>query len=191
MSKSYSAACRHLALAAALVTASASSQAANLFTNGSFETGDSSSWGEEGGALVTDADAHTGSFAFSGFSGDAVTQTFAAVSTTDITELSFWGKHSDGLYDLVLLSYSDSSSANIIVNTLGGSDDWTYVNITGQLEAGKSLVSFQIYGTSPDAALLDDFVLTGPMPAVPEPSTCALMALGLAGIGLSARRRQA
>lgn len=189
MSPTLRAALRPLALVAALAAASASSQAANLFANAGFETGNLTGWSSTGGS-VTGSDAHTGSFSFAGLSADNVSQGFAPVATVGVTELSFWGKRSGGLFDLVILTYSDSSQENVIVNTIGKGDGWTYVNLTAELDAGKSLSNFFIYGTSPGPALLDDFMLNA-TPAVPEPSTYALMALGLGVIGFFARRRKA
>jgi PEP-CTERM motif len=44
-------------------------------------------------------------------------------------------------------------------------------------------------GTEPFIAVEYDFETTGPVSAVPEPSTWAMMLLGFAGIGLMAYRR--
>ncbi len=179
---------RALAVAAFAVAAT-SSQAANLFQNGGFESGSFTGWDDAGSAAVTSAQAHTGSYSFAGYTRSTVSQTFAATATSDITEFSFWGKRDGGLYNLVVLSYSDNSVDQFMVNTLGSGDHWTKVDLTSSLAIGKSLLGFQIFGTTPGPSYLDDFTLT--TAAVPEPSTYALLALGLAGIGAVARRRKA
>lgn len=178
---------RSLVLVAALLAASASSQATNLFVNPGFETGDFTGWTDGGGAFVTNIEAHTGQFAFSGFAGGNVVQTFIPVATSSISELSFWGKRSGGLFDAIELIYSDNSTELVLVNMIGGGDDWTFINITGDLDAGKLLTSFQIFGTSPGPAFLDDFNLQ--VAAAPEPASLALLGLGLAGLGFSRRRK--
>lgn len=181
---------RRVAVAAAFVAASTCSQAANLFLNPGFETGTFADWTTGSAPVVTNTEAHTGKFSFAGMSSDNISQTFAPVATSSITELSFWGKRIGGLFDLVVLTYSDSSSGNVLVNTIGKGDGWTFVDITGDLDAGKSLSGFQIYGTTPGPAYLDDFNLQA-APAIPEPSTYALMILGLGAIGFIGRRRKA
>ena len=172
----------------ALTALSAVSQA-NMFVNPGFETGDFTGWTHGGGA-VTNAEAHSGAFSFSGFSSDNVSQTFAATATSSILQLSFWGKRNGGLFDLVILTYSDSSTENVLVNTLGRGNDWTFIDLTAELDAGKSLVGFFIYGTTPGPAFLDDFNLET-VRVVAEPSSYALIALALLAMGYTARRRKA
>lgn len=177
------------AASAVVMLAVASPLAANEFVNAGFETGDFTGWTSGGGATVTNTESHSGSFSFSGMSLGVVSQTFAAIDTSSISELSFWGKRSGGLYDLVILTYSDSTTENVLVNTLGGSSDWTFVNLTADLDAGKSLTGFLIYGTTPGPAYLDDFNLAASSSRVPESGTTIAM-LGLALLSLAAFRRR-
>lgn len=171
-----------------LVLSLASPLLANDFVNSGFETGDFTGWTSGNGATVTNTESHSGSFSFSGLSNDFVSQSFTAIDTSSISELSLWGKRSGGLFDSVTLTYSDNTTENVLVNTLGGSNDWTFVNLTNDLDPGKSLTGFLIYGTSPGPAYLDDFTLVTAS-RVPESSTTIAM-LGLAIVSLATLRRR-
>jgi hypothetical protein len=172
----------------ALTAMSAASQA-NIFVNPGFETGDFTGWTTTGG-VVMNLEAHSGLFSFAGFSADSVSQTFAATATSSILQRSFWGKRNGGLFDLVQLTYSDSSHEDVLVNTLGQGNDWTFIDLTAELDAGKSLVGFLIFGTTPGPAFLDDFNLES-VRVVAEPSSYALIALALVAMGFTGRRRKA
>lgn len=174
---------RHLLIGAVVLAASASSQALNLFANPGFETGTFSGWTTGGGTQAISSVAHTGSSSAALFGPDFVEQTFSPVPTSEIQELSLWGKRPGGLFDLVVIGYgyNDSSTENIFVNTIFGSSDWTFVDLTSYLDAGKSLVSFRIYGTTAGPAYLDDFNLqVAPVPD--EASSLGLLGLGFAGL---------
>ena len=176
--------------------------AANVLTNASFETGDYTGWTTNGQWINNDA--HTGQFAsygmggdflkqvfpavaVSGMGGDFLKQVFPAVAVSQITDFSFWAKRDGGLFDSISFYYSDNTSGSYLLNTLGGSSDWTHVSLLGQLNASKSLTGFLIYGTSPGPANFDDFNLAAP---VPEPETYALMLGGLGLMGFLRRRQQ-
>lgn len=159
--------------------------AANVLTNASFETGDYTGWTTNGQWINNDA--HTGQFASYGMGGDFLKQVFPAVAVSQITDFSFWAKRDGGLFDSISFYYSDNTSGSYLLNTLGGSSDWTHVSLLGQLNASKSLTGFLIYGTSPGPANFDDFNLAAP---VPEPETYALMLGGLGLMGFLRRRQQ-
>jgi len=69
-----------------------------------------------------------------------------------------------------------------------GISGWTFVNLTADLESGKLLKGFQIYGETPGPAYLDDFDIG--VSGVPEPSTWAMMLLGFAGLGFAGYRQR-
>lgn len=159
--------------------------AANLLTNPSFETGDYTGWTTNSQWISNTA--HTGQFASSGMSGDFIKQVFPAIAVSQITDFSFWAKRDGGLFDGISFYYDDNTSGSYLLNTLGGSSDWTHVSLLGQLNASKNLTGFLIYGTSPGPANFDDFNLAAP---VPEPETYALMLGGLGLMGFLRRRQQ-
>ena len=176
----------------ALFIASISAPAAaatNILSNPGFETGSRAPWTITANCRgVTCALANWGTLGVAVLGEDSIQQTFAAIATSNITEVSFWALRDGGPFDSYTFYYSDATHADFILNALGASG-WNQYNVTSNLAAGKNLVGFSIYGTSPGPTYLDDFVIaTGG--AVPEPSTWAMMLLGFAGIGLTLRRRR-
>ena len=177
------------ALVSALLLASLSvpAQAANVLTNAGFESGSLTPWTANNGTpVVTSAQAHSGTYSVAELGGDEVKQTFSAIATSNISEVSLWALRDGGPFDAYEFFYSDSTSASFVLNALGASG-WNQYNLTSNLAAGKSLIGFGIFGTSPGPTYLDDFLIsTGA--AVPEPSTWAMMLLGFGAIGFAMRR---
>jgi hypothetical protein len=170
--------CCKTSVAAALVFASVARLTANDIVNAGFETGTYSSWTTSGIPSITSAEAHTGTFSSANVSNDAVSLSFGAIDVTNITELSFWGKRSGGLFHSIVFGYSDLSTQNELVDTIGKGNDWTFVNLTSFLDTGKSLTSFQVFGTSPGPAYLDDFKLETTSRSVPDYGATAMMLAG-------------
>lgn len=80
-----------------------------------------------------------------------------------------------------------SASFGVVDPDAGTAPSW--LDYTGLNITGASFVTVSLgYGNA--WIFIDEVTFDGSAPAIPEPSTYALMALGLAGIGLSARRRR-
>ena len=94
------------------------------------------------------------------------------------------------------LSSGGGGATDITINagTITGGPGTFNLDIPFALEAGANVFSFSyggLQGVGDEAWGLDNVVINGTPAAVPEPGTWALMAAGLAGIGLIARRRRA
>lgn len=181
-------------LFAAGVLALAGTSANAGLVNSSFETGTLAGWSTNS-AVITTAQAHTGSYSVAAMGGDFVRQNFAAVDVSDVVSLSFWVRRlQGGNLDYVQFFYSDASSNNYMVNTLGnGNTDWAFFDLTSQLTSGKQLTGFLVYGTSSGPAYLDDFSLTttaDQQGRLPEPATALLGGLAAMAAAFATRRRR-
>lgn len=178
-------------MVAAFVLASAAipAQAADVLSNSGFETGVLSPWTILANSpVVTSAQAHSGTYSVAELGGDSIQQTFAAIATSDITEVSLFAMRDGGPLDSYTFYYSDSTHADFLLNGIGDAG-WNKYDLTSNLASGKSLVGFSIYGTSPGPTYLDDFLINVGG-AVPEPSTWAMMLFGFAAMGIALRRRR-
>ncbi len=181
-------------LAAAFFGLCGGPASANILVNPGFETGALAPWalGNDFGAIefwnVISSDAHSGTYSATARGNNEIVQMFAPVATSDIVEASMWLKMPETGVAFISLYYSDASSGGTIFN-IGA--DWAQYDITSLLDPGKMLVGFGVYGCSgcsgASRTLMDDAVINT---RVPEPATLALIALGLAGIGVSLRRKR-
>jgi hypothetical protein len=166
----------------------AHASAANILINPGFETGDLTGWTTSGYGV--NSDANTGNWAAWSNGNVWVRQNFAAVSTALITEVSVWTKQPNvgATYFFAMdFFYSDSSTEQFIP---GGSSSGGYakIDVTSQLDAGKSLTGIAAWGYSSgnpnsDITLHDDFMVN----VVPEPATGLVL---LAGAAVAALRRR-
>jgi PEP-CTERM motif len=170
--------------------------ATNILVNPGFETGVLAPWFQgrdfsaAGPWAATNSDARTGSWsAFVGGNRE-IRQDFAAVDVADVNVLSLWLKMPGGppAISFVTTFYDDFTENGAIFNIAA---DWTFVDFTSLLVAGKNLIGIGVFGCDgcggEQLTFLDDAVVD--VNVVPEPITLALMGLGLAGIAFTRRRR--
>lgn len=181
-----------VAFAAAVAAVPAS--AAELVTNGGFETGNFSGWtlgGNTGFTGVTGgAVANTGSFgAFLGPVGSTGTlsQILNTVAGTQYS-VSFDLRNTGGIpnfFDVI----ADGTSVFQLANS--GGFPSTYTSFTGFLfTAATNATSLQIvYRQDPGFWHLDNVSVQGQLAAVPEPGTWALMLVGFGAVGTAMRSR--
>ena len=180
---------KHLFAAAALLALGASASAANLVTNGSFETGNFAGWNFGGNTGAT-----------------GVTGTFDGVAPTDGVEQGYFGAVGS---DTVLTQQLTVNATGLYTVSFdlddlsGGTQDFTakfggatlvsyssqpfntYTHFSYTVEGGNGVLEFDAR-QDPSYWLLDNVAVTS---AVPESSTPAMLLAGLALVGLVVRRR--
>jgi len=194
---------RHAILAAGVFALATPAAAAptNLIANPGFESGSLAPWVNARDASnpfnpvefwnVTSTDARTGSFSAQALENVEIRQDFAAVAVEQILELSFWLRHPVDTETPAAISlfYSDGSEGFSLAITEGL--DWEFFDITADLEAGKFLTGFGLFGYTPGAEArtrLDDVTL---LVNVPTPAGLGLLGAAAGLLAFSRVRRQA
>jgi hypothetical protein len=183
------------ALALALAFGATGAQAAtNLLTNGDFETGDATGW------TVTGVDVGVVGSGFDGMNAESGNY-FMALGTVGVPG-TISQTVSDTAGQALVLNYYYMSSGNAPSSFAA---DWDGVQIAGSAvsdapASGYVDYQFNVTATGSDTLTflerddpafdaLDNVSLT-PTAAVPEPATWAMLILGVAMVGFTARRRR-
>lgn len=169
----------------------ATSASAELITNGGFETGDLNGW-TTGNFVTTNFDGYVTSGNYSlymGCVGDlcSTSQTIATTAGASYTFSFDYG--------------SDGAQPNEFIARFGGVDVFHTVNDPTNTRPGFMHESFTVLASStstlveflgrndPAYQALDNVSVVPAASVVPEPGALALLLAGLAGLGLSKRRK--
>ena len=167
--------------------------ATNILVNPGFDSGALGPWFQDRvvtlggeGWNVTGADAHSGAFSATDMGNKELRQNFPGVLGSRIHEISFWAKHDTLIGNLLLINlfYTDHSDPFVRPSTIG--TDWEFFDVTSFVDTSKTLSGISFWGNSVGRTFADDFVIS----TVPEPSTLALFASALIGLGAASRRRR-
>lgn len=162
-----------------------------LLTNGDFETGVLSPWYNardfcSGNCLpwaVTNSNPHNGTYSAMDVGNIELRQDFTPTPGSQITDVSFW-IYSNTAVHAVDFFYTDSSDEEFVVSA--AVNTWTLETVTADVNAGKTLSGFSIWGASPSyTTYVDDASIT----ATPEPSTLVLLGGSALAVCGNLRRR--
>lgn len=177
---------------ALMASASAlSATAAELISNGGFETGNLTGWSITGSTLFTGVDTlspHSGSFAyFDGTQGSntVISQTVGTVAGQSY-DYSFWLRNEGSGGATSLFS---ATLGGQLLTSLSNAAGFGYTHFSGTVVAAASnqTLSFT-FRNDPSFWDFDDASLTGAV--IPEPATWAMLVIGFGGLGASLRARR-
>jgi hypothetical protein len=183
-------------LGLAALAAAVPAAAANLVTNGSFETGDFSGWTQVGdtsftfvtadlaGGGPTDGSFH-GAFGSIDPGGGGVVQSITTVAGQSYTltfDLAYLGGNPNG-YGIFWDGGFDSTEFDVT------GFDYTSFSRTLIATSNSTQVGFIFY-SDPNFFLLDNISVTEATGAIPEPASWAMLIAGFGLVGAAQRRRR-
>lgn len=178
-------------LFALVILVASSAFATELLVNGDFESGVLSPWYNarnfcSGTCVpwnVNSNNPHSGSFSAMDEGNIELRQDFAPTPGSMINNVSFWVNSESGV-DAVDFFYTDNSDEEFVV--FPTANTWTQENVTSDVNTGKTLMGFSIWGSGPNhITYVDDASIT----ATPEPGTLVMLTGGIVAAAAGLRRK--